>query len=79
MSGAVQESALPAFRDQSILAATPDLIRSLFRMNSMQELSREQKGELLRQLRFRFSADVAQLSRILGIPYKEAVDLMDSI
>ena len=75
----LQESALPAFRDQSILAAAPDLVRSLFRMNSMQELSREQKGELLRQLRFRFSADVAQLSRILGIPYKEAVDLMDSI
>lgn len=75
----LQESALPAFRDQSILAATPDLIRSLFRMNSMQELSREQKGELLRQLRFRFSADIAQLSRILEIPYKEAVDLMDLI
>ena len=75
----LQDSAMPAFRDQSILAATPDLVRSLFRKNSLPELNREQKGELLRQLRFRFSSDVAQLSRILEIPYKEAVDLIDSI
>ena len=75
----LQESATPAFRDQSILAATPDLIRSLFRKDSWEELSREQKGELLKQLRFRFSADIAQLSRILEIPYKEAVELMESI
>ena len=75
----LQESATPAFRDQSILAATPDLVRSLFRKDSLEELSREQKGELLKQLRFRFSADIAQLSRILEIPYKEAVGLMESI
>lgn len=75
----LQESTMPTFRDQSILAATPDLIRSLFRKNSLQELSREEKGELLKQLRFRFSADVAQLSRILEIPYKDAVSLLDSI
>ena len=75
----LQEGAMPAFRDQSILTATPDLIRSLFRKNSFQELSREEKGELLKQLRFRFSADVAQLSRILEIPYEEAVSLLDSI
>ncbi len=75
----LQESATPAFRDQSILAVTPDLIRSLFRKDSFEELSREQKGELLKQLRFRFSADIAQLSRILEIPYKEAVGLMESI
>ena len=75
----LQESATPAFRDQSIMAATPDLIRSLFRKDPWKELSREQKGELLKQLRFRFSADIAQLSRILEIPYKEAVELMESI
>ena len=75
----LQESALPAFRDQSILVATPDLIRSLFRKNSLQELSRDEKSELLKQLRFRFSADVAQLSRILVMPYEEAVSLLDSI
>ena len=74
----LQESAMPAFRDQSILAATPDLVRSLFRKYSLQELSRDEKGALLKQLRFRFSADVAQLSRVLEIPYEEAARLLDS-
>ena len=75
----LEEGALPAFRDQSILAATPDLCRSLFRTNSVQELTEKQQGELLRQLRFRFSADIAQLSRVLEIPYEKAVNLLDSL
>ena len=73
----LQEKAMPSFRDQSILSVTPDLCRSLFRKDTVADLSREQQGELLRQLRFRFSADVAQLARILGFPYDEAVRLMD--
>lgn len=74
----IGESAMPSFRDQSILSAIPDLCRSLFRKTGVEELSPEQCGELLKQLRFRFSADVAQLSRILGMSYKEAGHLLDS-
>lgn len=72
------EKAMPSFRDQSILAAVPDLCHTLFRKTSVPDLSRDQLGEMLRQLRFRFSADVAQLARILGLPYEEAVRLMDA-
>jgi len=73
----LQEKAMPSFRDQSILAVVPDLCRTLFRKDAVADLSREQRGEMLRQLRFRFSADVAQLARILGLPYEEAVRLID--
>lgn len=75
----LEENALPSFRDQSILTAMPDLCRSLFRKSNVQELSRDQLGELLKQLRFRFSADVAQLSRIMEIPYEEVARLLDSM
>lgn len=75
----LEESAMPSFRDQSILAAVPDLCRSLFRKSGVEDLSPEQRGELLKQLRFRFSADVAQLSRVLGLSYGEAGALLDLV
>lgn len=72
--------ALPAFRDQCILAAVPDLCNTLFRTSSFQELPRDaDRGEVLRQLRYRFSADVSQLSRTVGLPYDETVRLLDLI
>ena len=69
---------MPAFRDQNILAAIPDLCNTLFRKRSFQELNQdEKKGEALRQLRFRFSADIAQLSRIVELSYEETARLLD--
>lgn len=75
----LQESAVPSFRDQNILAAVQDLCLSLFRKRGLKYLTEEETGELLRQLRFRFSADVAQLSRVLEIPYDKAVQLLNSL
>ena len=71
------ESALPSFRDQTILSSIPDLCHTLFRKNALSELTENQQGELLRQLRYRFSADINQLCRVLGISYEEAVRFLD--
>ena len=68
---------IPAFRDQVILAAIPDLCQSLFRRRSVDELDDEQMVELLRQLRFRFSAGANQLARVTGLSYADAAKCLD--
>ena len=74
----LEGKAVPSFRDQIISAACTDLCKSLFRAERIQELSQEQKAELLRQLGHRFSADLKQLCRVTGLPYEEAAKLLDS-
>lgn len=68
---------LPAFRDQTIQAALPDLCRSLFGKDAFLSLSLEEKAEFMRQLRFRFSADINQIARMCGLTYAEAARLID--
>ena len=70
---------LPAFRDQVILAAIPDLCQSLFGKKDFSLLARDERVEFLRQLRFRFSANVNQIARVCGLTYEEAARLMDSV
>ena len=70
---------LPAFKDQTILAALPDLCRSLFQKDSFSLLSEEEQTEFARQIRFRFSADATQIARVCGISYSQAAKLLDNI
>ena len=42
------------------------------------ELSEPQKSEILRQLRYRFSANIHQLARVVGVGYDEAARLLDT-
>ena len=70
---------LPAFRAQIILAALPDLCRSLFGKESFQALSEEELKELMRQIRCRFSSDVSQIARVCGLSYADAARLIDSV
>jgi len=71
------EDNLPAFRDQSIMGTLPDLCRSLFHKHSIEELQEDEQIELLRQIRFRFSADANQIARVCGISYARAAYLLD--
>ena len=70
---------LPAFRDQTILAALPDLCRSLFQKDSFGELSAKDKVEFARQIKFRFSADAHQIARVCGLSYAAAAELLNSV
>ena len=72
------EKDLPAFRDQVILAAIPDLCHSLFQKRSIDELDIQQRTELARQIRYRFSADIHQIARVSGIPYQQIAILLES-
>ena len=68
----------PSFKDQIVLAAISDLCRTLFQKQSFEELSNSQKSEVLRQLRYRFSANVHQLARVAGLSYDAAARLLDA-
>jgi hypothetical protein len=70
---------LPAFKDQSILTLIPDLCRSLFQKKAFKELTLEEQKEFMKQIRFRFSADLNQIARVCGLQYSQAAKLFDSI
>lgn len=72
------EENLPAFRDQSIANALPDLLQSLFQKRNFTMLSASEQAETLRQLRYRFSAGVHQAARVCGLTYADAARLMDT-
>lgn len=73
-----EDENLPAFRDQVILGALPDLLQSLFQKPLFMDLSATEQAETLRQIRFRFSAGVHQAARVCGISYADAARLLDT-
>ena len=73
-----EDEKLPAFRDQVILSAMPDLLQSLFQKPTFVSLSVSEQAEALRQIRFRFSAGVHQAARVCGISYDDAARLLDT-
>ena len=70
---------IPAFKDQIIMSALPDLLRSLFQKDSFRQLLPEEKSEMARQIRFRFSADATHIARVFGTTYAEAAQLLDQL
>jgi len=73
-----QGKELPSFRDQVLYAALPDLCRSLFGKSNVSELNEEQRQELVRQFRRRFSADIHQIVRITSFPMKDVARYLDA-
>lgn len=71
------EGGLPAFTDNTIMSAIPDLCRSLFRRSGADELSEKEKAELIKQVKYRFGADVYQISRVLGMTYSDVTRLLE--
>ena len=68
---------MPSFKDQTIMYAVPDLCQSLFHKNSVKTLTSEELCTLSRQIRYRFSSDPHQTSRILGLTYDTISKLLD--
>jgi REP element-mobilizing transposase RayT len=68
----------PSFSDQTIIAAAKELKRTLFQKAENDVLTFEQNSELSFQLRRRFSADINQLCRTIGLSQEEALKIFDS-
>ncbi len=73
-----EDENLPAFRDQVILSALPDLLQSMFQKPTFGSLTVSEKAETLRQIRFRFSTGVHQAARVCGLNYADAARLLDT-
>lgn len=73
----MSEEAMPSFKDQIILSAVPDLCQSLFQKYGFNDLNESERTEVLRQLKYRFSASPNQLSRVCGLTYAETARLLD--
>ena len=74
-----EEDSLPTFKDHVVVQALPDLIQGLFRKSRFEDLLPQEQAELLRQIRFRFSANVHQAARVCGLSYADAARLIDSV
>lgn len=73
------DSLIPSFKDQDILPMVEDLCRVLFKKKSIEELNPEQQTEILRQMRYRFSSNINQMSRVTRLPYETVAKLLDSL
>jgi REP element-mobilizing transposase RayT len=73
------EKESPAFDDQLLVAGIRSLCVSLFNKKSQKDLTHSELSEMLRQLRWRFGADIHQISRVSGIPYEEVSELLNSL
>ena len=67
----------PSFKDQLIVSAMQDLTVSLFRKKTFGDLTNLQKSEILKQLRYRFSSEPNQLSRISGISFEDVCRMLE--
>ena len=73
-----QGNDLPSFRDQVLYVALPDLCRSLFGKNNASELNGDERQELVRQLRRRFSADIHQILRVTAFSKRDVARYLDA-
>ena len=75
----MEKDAAPSFSDQVLVAAIRDLCHSLYRSVSFNELPQTDKSDLIKNIKRRFSADISQIGRVLGIPYEDVARMMESI
>ncbi|MBO7603058.1 MAG: transposase [Bacteroidales bacterium] len=74
----VRDQIAPSFSDQLVHTAALNLCHSLFRANSIDDLSPSQTAELVIQLRRRFTSDPAQISRATGVIIQDVARILDS-
>lgn len=73
------DSGVPSFKDQVILAAVPDICRTVFKKRSVSELSAQELAELIFRIRRSFFADVSQIARVIGVSYSDVAGILESI
>ena len=73
----MEKTEAPSFSDHIVKAVMINIIHSLFRKASLQDLNDVQKAELMRQVQRRFSSDESQLVRVSGLQPDEVSRLIN--
>lgn len=68
---------VPSFKDQMIVEGIHSLCISLFQRNTFAELTVQDQSEVIRQVRYRFSADPNQIARVSGLSYDEVCQRLE--
>ena len=74
-----QPALLPSFRDQSLLAVAQDIAVSLFRKESLSELTETEIERVVSETKRRCSADIAQIARVLSMSPKRVAEILSKI
>lgn len=69
----------PTFKDSVMHGAAKDICTSMFHKNCFDDLDSIQLIEMLRQLKWRFSASADQIARVTGLEYGKVSKLLDSV
>ena len=73
------DMSIPNFKDPVLISAISDLCQSLFQKSHFSQLIPEEKSELLKQLRYRFSSNIQQLARVTGLSLETVCRLLDKV
>lgn len=74
-----QPALLPSFRDQSLQAVAQDIALSLFRKESLSELTETEIERVVSETKRRCSADIAQIARVLSMSPKRVAEILSKI
>lgn len=66
-----------SFRDQVLLEALKDMPLA-FGKNNLGNLTDDEYSEVFKQLRWRFGADIYQISRVTGFTYSKVTEMIES-
>ena len=69
----------PSFNDQLVSLGAKDICISVFKKKTPSDLTEPELSELFKQLRYRFSADPAQIARVTGFTYQTVATLLEKI
>ena len=77
-SKAAATRTIPTFKDQLVSSAITDLCGSVYKKAGLKGLDENQIAYVLKQVRYRFSSDPNQISRVTGISLDAIVKYLDA-
>jgi len=73
----IERSGMSIFRDQVVMNAIPDILRTRFSKEAVSELSASEMVELVFEMKYRFHSNSKQVARVTGLSVDVAEKLIE--